>query len=40
MEGAGAIATSVASESTRLAPNFATEHGKRMFEIVQGMRSD
>jgi hypothetical protein len=35
---AGALVTSVVSIATALTPDFTTEKGKRMFEIVQQLR--
>ncbi len=38
MEAAGAVITSVVSIATRLAPDFSTEQGKQVFEVVQRLR--
>jgi nicotinamidase-related amidase len=35
---AGAITTSVVSIATKLAPDFTTDLGKELFNIVQGLR--
>jgi hypothetical protein len=39
MESAGAIITSVVSIGTKLSPDFSTDIGKQMFEIVQGIKA-
>jgi hypothetical protein len=39
MESAGAITTSVVSIGTKLSPDFSTDLGKQMFEIVQGIKA-
>jgi nicotinamidase-related amidase len=39
MESAGAITTSVVSIGTKLSPDFSTDIGKQMFEIVQGIKA-
>ncbi|MDT7813307.1 MAG: hypothetical protein QOJ42_3223, partial [Acidobacteriaceae bacterium] len=39
MESAGAIITSVVSIGTKLSPDFSTDLGKQMFEIVQGIKA-
>jgi nicotinamidase-related amidase len=38
IEAAGAITTSVVSIATKLAPDFTTDVGKKMFGIVQKLR--
>lgn len=39
MESAGAITTSVVSIGTKLSPDFSTDLGRQMFEIVQGIKA-
>lgn len=38
IEASGAVTTSVASIATKLAPDFTTERGKKMFALVQRLR--
>jgi nicotinamidase-related amidase len=40
MEAGGAVITSVTSIGAKMSPDFSTEIGKRMFEIVQGILAD
>jgi hypothetical protein len=39
MESAGVITTSVVSIGTKLSPDFSTDPGKQIFEIVQGIKA-
>ena len=38
IEAAGAVTTSVVSIATKLAPDFTTEQGRRVFTLVQELR--